>query len=194
MSCCRFQTTFLGSRAMAGSLLRSGMLRAQDKDGRSLSDVLFMHGFDGSDAAVGQIALRREAVKGCAGSFYRCLSRSGSRAVSAGLAVIPATELYDHRVEGTPRAPHSAVVLSGCACCKHAGGSSEAARVKSNARPYPPARSHARYVEVHMEQGPVLDELGVPLAPVSAIAGQTRLSVSVTGSQARDAPCVHSLC
>ena len=36
-----------------------------------------------------------------------------------------------------------------------------------------------------MEQGPVLDELGVPLAPVSAIAGQTRLSVSVSGSQAR---------
>jgi len=42
------------------------MLRAQDKDGRSLADVLYMHGFDGSDAAVGQIALRREAVKGCA--------------------------------------------------------------------------------------------------------------------------------
>ena len=34
-----------------------------------------------------------------------------------------------------------------------------------------------------MEQGPVLDELGVPLAPVSAIAGQTRLAVSMSGSQ-----------
>ena len=43
-----------------------------------------------------------------------------------------------------------------------------------------------RYVEVHMEQGPVLDDLGVPLAPVSAIAGQTRLFVSVAGSQV---PC-----
>jgi len=42
-----------------------------------------------------------------------------------------------------------------------------------------------RYVEVHMEQGPVLEELGVPLAPVSAIAGQTRLSVSVYGNQVR---------
>ena len=50
---------------MAGSLLRSGMLQAPDKDGRTLSDVLYMHGFDGSDDAVGQIALRREAVKGC---------------------------------------------------------------------------------------------------------------------------------
>jgi len=36
-----------------------------------------------------------------------------------------------------------------------------------------------------MEQGPVLDELGVPLALVSAIAGQTRLSVAMSGSQAR---------
>lgn len=51
---------------MAGSLLRSGMLQASDREGRSLSEVLYMHGFDGSDAAVGQIALRREVVKGCA--------------------------------------------------------------------------------------------------------------------------------
>ena len=35
-----------------------------------------------------------------------------------------------------------------------------------------------------MEQGPVLEELGIPLAPVAAISGQTRLSVSVSGSQA----------
>ena len=34
-----------------------------------------------------------------------------------------------------------------------------------------------------MEQGPVLDELGVPLAPVSAIAGQTRLYVTMHGNQ-----------
>ena len=36
-----------------------------------------------------------------------------------------------------------------------------------------------------MEQGPVLEELGMPLAPVATISGQTRLSVSVSGSQAR---------
>jgi acetylornithine deacetylase/succinyl-diaminopimelate desuccinylase-like protein len=39
------------------------------------------------------------------------------------------------------------------------------------------------YVEVHIEQGPVLESLGVPLGVVSAIAGQTRLSVSMTGEQ-----------
>jgi allantoate deiminase len=37
------------------------------------------------------------------------------------------------------------------------------------------------YLEVHIEQGPVLEELGVPLAVVSAIAGQTRLTAQFTG-------------
>lgn len=37
-----------------------------------------------------------------------------------------------------------------------------------------------------MEQGPVLDDLGVPLAPVSAIAGQTRLYVTMHGNQVRE--------
>jgi hypothetical protein len=36
-----------------------------------------------------------------------------------------------------------------------------------------------------MEQGPVLEALGVPLAPVAAIAGQTRLHVSIHGVQVR---------
>lgn len=34
-----------------------------------------------------------------------------------------------------------------------------------------------------MEQGPVLEGLGLPLAPVAAIVGQTRLTVAITGSQ-----------
>ena len=34
-----------------------------------------------------------------------------------------------------------------------------------------------------MEQGPVLEGLGLPLAPVAAIAGQTRLTVAIAGSQ-----------
>ena len=42
-----------------------------------------------------------------------------------------------------------------------------------------------RYVEVHMEQGPVLQATGFPLGPVAAIAGQTRLAVSVLGTQVR---------
>ncbi|KAK4564486.1 hypothetical protein RGQ29_006522 [Quercus rubra] len=39
------------------------------------------------------------------------------------------------------------------------------------------------YVEVHIEQGPVLEWLGFPLGVVKGIAGQTRLKVTVRGSQ-----------
>jgi allantoate deiminase len=40
------------------------------------------------------------------------------------------------------------------------------------------------YVEVHIEQGPVLDAAGEPLAVVAAIAGQGRYRVIVTGEAA----------
>lgn len=39
------------------------------------------------------------------------------------------------------------------------------------------------YVEVHIEQGPVLESAGLPLGVVKGIAGQTRLKVTVSGSQ-----------
>ncbi|KAK2635011.1 hypothetical protein Ddye_029803 [Dipteronia dyeriana] len=39
------------------------------------------------------------------------------------------------------------------------------------------------YVEVHIEQGPVLEWVGFPLGVVKGIAGQTRLKVTVRGSQ-----------
>ena len=42
-----------------------------------------------------------------------------------------------------------------------------------------------RYVEVHIEQGVTLEGLDVPVAPVRAIAGQTRLAVMFKGMQAR---------
>jgi allantoate deiminase len=38
------------------------------------------------------------------------------------------------------------------------------------------------YLEFHIEQGPVLDRLGVPLGVVNAIAGQSRLVVTFTGA------------
>lgn len=38
------------------------------------------------------------------------------------------------------------------------------------------------FLEFHIEQGPVLDNLGLPLALVTAIAGQTRASVAFSGS------------
>jgi allantoate deiminase len=37
------------------------------------------------------------------------------------------------------------------------------------------------YVEFHIEQGPVLEKMGLPLAVVEAIAGQSRLQLTFTG-------------
>ncbi|CAK9171234.1 unnamed protein product, partial [Ilex paraguariensis] len=39
------------------------------------------------------------------------------------------------------------------------------------------------YIEIHIEQGPVLESAGLPLGVVEGIAGQTRLKVTVRGSQ-----------
>ncbi|KAJ4977287.1 hypothetical protein NE237_002393 [Protea cynaroides] len=39
------------------------------------------------------------------------------------------------------------------------------------------------YIEVHIEQGPVLESLGLPLGVVKGIAGQTRFKVTVSGAQ-----------
>ncbi|KAL3162355.1 hypothetical protein ABBQ32_010038 [Trebouxia sp. C0010 RCD-2024] len=45
------------------------------------------------------------------------------------------------------------------------------------------SRQVRAYVEVHLEQGPVLEASNKPLGVVSAIAGQTRLTVSMIGTQ-----------
>jgi allantoate deiminase len=44
-----------------------------------------------------------------------------------------------------------------------------------------PAGAIAAYLEAHIEQGPVLEECGLPLGVVSAIAGQSRLWVEFEG-------------
>jgi allantoate deiminase len=53
------------------------------------------------------------------------------------------------------------------------------------AEPWPPAavsEDALGWVELHIEQGPVLERLGLPLGIVDAIAGQTRLTVTLTGA------------
>ena len=59
------------------------------------------------------------------------------------------------------------------------------------AEPWPPAGAAASlsvfdaalgWVELHIEQGPVLERMGLPLGIVDAIAGQTRLTVTLTGA------------
>ena len=44
-----------------------------------------------------------------------------------------------------------------------------------------PVPELAGYVEVHIEQGPVLEREGLPLGVVAAIAGQTRARITLTG-------------
>lgn len=95
----RFQSTYLGSRALSGGLAASGALDARDASGVSLRELLVQRGVsDAAELAVG---------------------RGGALA----------------------------------------------------------------YVEVHMEQGPVLEAAGARLAAVSGIAGQTRLGLTVRGEQ-----------
>jgi len=92
----RFQTTFLGSAAVAGTLPES-ILQVSDKSGTTVQDVLKINSFEATAAAITQTRYKPESV--------------GS------------------------------------------------------------------YVEVHMEQGPVLEALRYPLGVVKGIAGQTRLKV-----------------
>ncbi|CAN6207012.1 unnamed protein product [Urochloa humidicola] len=98
----RFQTTFLGSAAVAGTLPES-ILQVSDKSGTTVQDVLKMNSFEATAAAISQARYSPESV--------------GS------------------------------------------------------------------YVEIHIEQGPVLEALHYPLGVVKGIAGQTRLKVIVDGSQ-----------
>ena len=48
-------------------------------------------------------------------------------------------------------------------------------------RPRPGARRRLSYVEVHIEQGPVLERLGEPVGVVTAIQGQSHAEVTFTG-------------
>lgn len=103
----RFGTTFLGSRAVAGTLLSTGLLNARDSNGSTLQAVLAQYlkvdSVDEVPARIAALAMHPGSVKG--------------------------------------------------------------------------------YVEVHMEQGPTLEKLKLPLAPVALIVGASRLTVSISGSQ-----------
>ncbi|XP_020596337.1 allantoate deiminase 2 isoform X2 [Phalaenopsis equestris] len=98
----RFQTTFLGSAAMAG-ILPASALKITDKSGVSVKDALRANSLDATEESFANVKYDPESVFG--------------------------------------------------------------------------------YVEVHIEQGPVLESLAYPLGVVKGIAGQTRLKVTVAGSQ-----------
>lgn len=99
----RFQSTFLGSSAVAGTLLSSKALTAVDHDGHTVLEVLHHNQFPGTEKSIKAIALNPKHV--------------------------------------------------------------------------------AAYVEMHIEQGPVLEAMQRPLGVVASIIGQTRLLVELGGDQ-----------
>ena len=52
-----------------------------------------------------------------------------------------------------------------------------------------PRAGRSAYVEVHIEQGPVLEAEGLPVGVVTAINGASRFAVEVAGRPATPAPC-----
>lgn len=70
----RFQTTFLGSRAVTGQLVPLGMLDNEDQNGETLADVLYKHGFQGSEEALARTAYLPEQVRQCAPAPFCCLT------------------------------------------------------------------------------------------------------------------------
>jgi len=99
----RFQTTFLGSRALAGTLISSGALNSKDINGETLLDALMAVGMEGTEEAMAAAALHPGAAAG--------------------------------------------------------------------------------YIEVHLEQGPVLEASGRSVGVVRGIAGQSRLLITIKGEQ-----------
>ena len=121
----RFQSTFLGSRAFAGTLTPD-MLATTDADGTSL------------------------------GQARASASCPDTRASPNGMP--PSQALVDNGApseEGLLRDAIKASMSSGMRA----------------------------YVEAHIEQGPILEGVSQPLAAVTAIAGQTFLTVTMQGSQ-----------
>lgn len=61
---CRFQSTFLGSRAVAGSLVKHGVMDMKDANGHLFTDVLKSNGFDVSASAINLVAMQPSSIRG----------------------------------------------------------------------------------------------------------------------------------
>ena len=174
---CRFQSTFLGSRAAAGSLLQQGALSMRDATGQNLAEVLSEHGFDASPSAIAAIAMQPAAVKG-----------SVKPVLLPNWFLASSWDLQSFRTNGASckicKGKHEEFCrarLSLCIMMRLPTWLSGFIRIAAmSLSPFPLVH---RYVEVHLEQGPVLQERGAALAPVAGIAGQSRLAISLTGTQ-----------
>jgi len=128
----RFQTTYLGSRAVAGNFDPTDLARC-DANGVTLAEAI--REFGGDPRILDEVER---------GRLVRVNSTCPQRADEAS-------------------ALHSGEAAAGIASCKM--------------RP----QDLLGYIEIHIEQGPVLENRNEPLGIVSAIAGQTRASVDFQG-------------
>ena len=63
---CRFQSTFLASQAVTGSLATSGLLEAKDAQGTTLMEVLQQEGLAQSPLDLAKSSIKPEDIQGCA--------------------------------------------------------------------------------------------------------------------------------
>lgn len=79
------QTTFLGSRALAGSLVRTGLLAVIDKNGQTLSQILMDNGANG-EADVEKLSIAPQQMK----AYIEIHSEQGPKLMQMGspLAVV----------------------------------------------------------------------------------------------------------
>lgn len=171
------------------------MLASVDKKGATLSDILRADGYGlggASEQAVEQaiegLALGAEAVQGCALG----ISCTASGPCAAGLAARQHTRLWHavslslpcHASGSIGKCKRFGAVMGATVhreYCLPGFGEAYCKKQQRLAR----FSDVCRYVEVHIEQGVTLEGLDVPVAPVRAIAGQTRLAVMFKGMQAR---------
>ena len=75
--------------------------------------------------------------------------------------------------------PRTRATATACRCAMR--WCSSASTPIISARPRGPARELLAYLELHIEQGPVLEAQNLPVGVVTAIAGATRLAARLTG-------------
>ena len=84
---CRFQTTFLGSRAIAGDLVGSGLLNSEDQNGVSVREALGLT--TKTQSTLSRLAYKAEQVKG-----YALYSFVGSPHIVSHLLIVTVSFMW----------------------------------------------------------------------------------------------------
>jgi hydantoinase/carbamoylase family amidase len=199
----------IGAVGDGGGITRPGLSAAEDEAHALLAGWCDEAGLAVSRDAVGNLYARpRRAAAGAeiwSGSHLDTVP-SGGRFDGA-LGVVAALEAVDRVAADRPEAPLAVVAFrdeegwrfgNGCfgSLCltgelgpdglaeRDSAGVSVAEALAARGLPGPPvdAALPAAFVEVHIEQGPILDAADVPLGDVAAIAGMAGFTVTFRGA------------